>query len=252
MLCDLYDSLIERLNSGLADCNSGLTWHEFKSPAEALPKASAAARKALEINPESAEAYAPLALAMSHRGDWTGAEADFDRLHERSHVPSSSGVQAGVPPEAWNPRFKRAGAELFDPHPGCDPGDEPDQRCVPRLGHSPCRNEGLQSPSSRPVVGPAGGTRSADSSRACTSTWIAPVRGEARRQLLLESRKHAAVKLLRQIPSIGAIRAALLVDLLQTPNRFRSKRQLWAYSGFAVQVHDIGQSFVPVLNLWQC
>lgn len=116
MLCDLYDSLIERLNSGLADCNSGLTWHEFKSPAEALPKASAAARKALEINPESAEAYAPLALAMSHRGDWTGAEADFDRLHERSHVPSSSGVQAGVPPEAWNPRFKRAGAELYDPH----------------------------------------------------------------------------------------------------------------------------------------
>ncbi len=28
--------------SGLADCNSGLTWHGFKSPAEALPKAYAA------------------------------------------------------------------------------------------------------------------------------------------------------------------------------------------------------------------
>ena len=32
------------------------------------------------------------------------------------------------------------------------------------------------------------------------------VRLEARRQLLLESRKHAAVKLLREIPSIGPIR----------------------------------------------
>jgi TolB-like protein/DNA-binding winged helix-turn-helix (wHTH) protein/tetratricopeptide (TPR) repeat protein len=65
--------------SGLADSNSGLTWHGFKSPAEALPKAYAAARKALEINPESAEAHASLGLAMSHRWDWTGAEAEFRR-----------------------------------------------------------------------------------------------------------------------------------------------------------------------------
>jgi TolB-like protein/Flp pilus assembly protein TadD len=63
--------------SGLADCNSGLTWHGFKSPAEALPKAYAAARKALEINPESAEAHASLGLAMTHSWDWTGAEAEF-------------------------------------------------------------------------------------------------------------------------------------------------------------------------------
>jgi len=65
--------------SGLADCNSGLAWHGFKSPAEALPKAYAAARKALEINPESAEAHASLGIAMSHRWDWTGAEAEFRR-----------------------------------------------------------------------------------------------------------------------------------------------------------------------------
>ena len=65
--------------SGLADCNSGMTWHGFKSPAEALPKAYAAARKALMINPESAEAHASLGLAMSHRWDWSGAEAEFGR-----------------------------------------------------------------------------------------------------------------------------------------------------------------------------
>jgi transposase len=67
------------------------------------------------------------------------------------------------------------------------------------------------------------------------------LRLEARRDLLLESHQHAAVKLLRQIPAIGPIRAALLVALLQTPNRFRSKRQLWAYSGFAVETHDSGE-----------
>ena len=64
---------------------------------------------------------------------------------------------------------------------------------------------------------------------------LQPVRLEARRELLTESHKHASVKLLRQIPSIGPIRSALLVALLQTPHRFRTKRQLWAYSGFAVE-----------------
>ena len=70
---------------------------------------------------------------------------------------------------------------------------------------------------------------------------LQPVRLEARRELLVESHKHPAVKLLRQIPSIGPIRSALLVALLQTPHRFRTKRQLWAYSGFAVQTHDSGE-----------
>jgi transposase len=70
---------------------------------------------------------------------------------------------------------------------------------------------------------------------------LEPIRLEARRELLRESHQHPAVKLLRQIPSIGPIRAALLVALLETPDRFRSKRQLWAYSGFAVETHDSGE-----------
>jgi transposase len=70
---------------------------------------------------------------------------------------------------------------------------------------------------------------------------LQPVGLAARRELLRESQKHAAVKRLRQIPSIGPIRAALLVALLQTPHRFRTKRQLWAYSGFAVETHDSGE-----------
>lgn len=62
-----------------------------------------------------------------------------------------------------------------------------------------------------------------------------------RRELLAESRQHPATKWLRQIPSIGPVRAAMLVALLQTPHRFRTKRQLWAYSGLALQTRASGE-----------
>ena len=67
------------------------------------------------------------------------------------------------------------------------------------------------------------------------------LRHTARGELLAESRKHSAVKILRQIPSIGQLRAAMLLALMQTPYRFRSKRQLWTYSGLAVETHDSAQ-----------
>jgi transposase len=67
------------------------------------------------------------------------------------------------------------------------------------------------------------------------------LRQEVRRDLLLESKKHKAWKLLRQIPGIGPIRAALLIALMQTPHRFRTKRQLWNYSGLGLETHDSGQ-----------
>jgi transposase len=47
--------------------------------------------------------------------------------------------------------------------------------------------------------------------------------------------------LLREIPSIGAIRAALLLALIQTPHRFRTKRQLWTYSGLAIDTRGSAQ-----------
>lgn len=61
------------------------------------------------------------------------------------------------------------------------------------------------------------------------------LRQEARRDLLAESRKHRASRWLRQIPCLGPIRTALLMALIQTPHRFRTKRQLWAYSGLALE-----------------
>jgi len=64
------------------------------------------------------------------------------------------------------------------------------------------------------------------------------LRREARRDLLAESRKHKVWKRLCEIPSIGPIRAAVLLGILQTPHRFRTKRPLWAYGGLAIETHS--------------
>src|SRR5439155_6127422 len=64
------------------------------------------------------------------------------------------------------------------------------------------------------------------------------LRQGARRELLAESKKHKAWKRLCQIPAIGPIRAAVLLGILQTPHRFRTKRQLWNYGGLAIEMHS--------------
>jgi transposase len=69
----------------------------------------------------------------------------------------------------------------------------------------------------------------------------AKIRRETRRELLAESQKHSATVLLQEIPRVGPIRAALLIALLQTPHRFRTKRQLWGYCGLALQTRVSGE-----------
>lgn len=61
------------------------------------------------------------------------------------------------------------------------------------------------------------------------------IRRQARRSLIEESRKFKAVDLLRSIPFLGPIRAALLMGTVQTPYRFRSKRQFWSYCGLGLE-----------------
>ena len=70
---------------------------------------------------------------------------------------------------------------------------------------------------------------------------LQPLRQQARRELLRESRKHTITAKLRRIPSLGPIRSALAVALIQTPNRFRTKRQLWTYSGLGLETRDSGE-----------
>lgn len=60
------------------------------------------------------------------------------------------------------------------------------------------------------------------------------LRPKAKAAMLAEARRDPAWKILRTIPFLGPVRVALLLATLQTPWRFRTKRNLWAYAGFAV------------------
>ena len=64
------------------------------------------------------------------------------------------------------------------------------------------------------------------------------LRRQARLDLMQEARKHEAAKILRAIPYIGPIRSAVLIGRIQTPHRFRTKRQLWAYCGMALETRN--------------
>lgn len=60
------------------------------------------------------------------------------------------------------------------------------------------------------------------------------LRREAKKALLKEARQHPAFKRLCEVPGLGPIRVAQVIAAIGSPFRFRTKRQLWAYCGFAV------------------
>jgi len=63
---------------------------------------------------------------------------------------------------------------------------------------------------------------------------VKKLRAQARKELLKESRRQSASKLLAPVPGLGPVRVALILATMVTPFRFRSKRQLWTYVGLAV------------------
>ncbi len=71
-------------HAGLADCYTllGSAGYSLLAPREALGRARTAARKALDIDPELAEAHVSLALVKFRLDwDWTGAETEFRTRH---------------------------------------------------------------------------------------------------------------------------------------------------------------------------
>ena len=60
------------------------------------------------------------------------------------------------------------------------------------------------------------------------------LRHVARQRMLKESRRHPASKLLMGVPKLGQVRVAQIIATVDTPHRFRTKRQFWAYLGLAV------------------
>ena len=60
------------------------------------------------------------------------------------------------------------------------------------------------------------------------------LRRAAKTTMIAEARRDPAWQQLRSIPYLGPVRVALLLAVLKTPWRFRTKRHLWAYAGLAV------------------
>jgi transposase len=60
------------------------------------------------------------------------------------------------------------------------------------------------------------------------------LRPTAKAAMIAAARRDPAWPVLRTIPFFGPVRVAQLLAKLQTPWRFRTKRRLWAYAGFAV------------------
>ncbi|HSD72840.1 MAG TPA: protein kinase [Thermoanaerobaculia bacterium] len=72
--------------AGVSDCYAMLGMDRYAAlpPREAYPRATAAARKALEIDDGLAEAHTSLAYARLVSWDWAGAEEEFHRAIQRN------------------------------------------------------------------------------------------------------------------------------------------------------------------------
>ncbi len=57
---------------------------------------------------------------------------------------------------------------------------------------------------------------------------------EAEQEMLRECSRHRISRILETAPGLGPVRVAQLLPIVVTPHRFRTKRQFWAYCGFAV------------------
>ncbi len=71
--------------AGLADAYNSLGWDLFAilAPAESFPKAKEAAKRALELDPNCAEAHAALGwAATAYDWDWVAAETEYQRAIE--------------------------------------------------------------------------------------------------------------------------------------------------------------------------
>lgn len=67
---------------------------------------------------------------------------------------------------------------------------------------------------------------------------VQQLRRLAKREMMAESSKHGASRLLRTVPFLGPVRVAILIARMQVPHRFRTKRQLWAYCGLALETRS--------------
>lgn len=70
---------------------------------------------------------------------------------------------------------------------------------------------------------------------------VQALRPTVKQAMLAEAQRDPSWRVLRSIPFLGPVRVAQLLAVAQTPWRFRTKRQLWAYAGLAVVTRTTAQ-----------
>jgi transposase len=73
---------------------------------------------------------------------------------------------------------------------------------------------------------------------------------QAAEQLKKASHAHPISRILQTAPGMGAIRVAQLMAIVVTPYRFRTSRQLWSYSGLAIEMRS-SSDWIPGPEGWQ-
>jgi transposase len=76
------------------------------------------------------------------------------------------------------------------------------------------------------------------------------LQAEAQRAMLAVARRFKVTRVLHTAPGIGPKRAAVLLAVVVTPHRFRTKRQFWSYCGLGV-VTRTSSDWVQANGRWQ-
>ena len=79
---------------------------------------------------------------------------------------------------------------------------------------------------------------------------------DAEQQLIAESHRHPISRVLESCPGMGPLRVAMTIPVVVTPERFRTSRQFWSYSGLGIVMRsssdyvqaDGGWKWAPVLK----
>jgi serine/threonine-protein kinase len=78
------DPMYARAYSGLADTLGSMAYYGFLAPEDGFPRARAAAQRAIQLDPDLADAHASLALgSLFWKRDWAAAEREFKTALEK-------------------------------------------------------------------------------------------------------------------------------------------------------------------------
>jgi transposase len=81
-------------------------------------------------------------------------------------------------------------------------------------------------------------------------TLLTQTKKQAESAMLKAASPYRVYRILQTAPGLGPIRTALLLPIVITPHRFRTKRQFWSYCGFAVVTRS-SSDWILAENRWE-